>query len=511
MSSMDVINPTQQELKSFKKTSQIEEVAESEAQEQFSAELHRDSGFDVEVESEVKERKGSFSEPTKEYKVTILSGNVSTEVGGSDNKFYLTLIGDKGESEKHNIVFEDKESESVQNLMKHKFPLEAKDVGIVKTVRVTHINEDNGLYRWHLGSVKVGHDDKKTTFRFNQWVEQHSGEFIIEITAKPKSIVDNHATWFTHDGQTDGEHGMTTLRSIKHMKRNTEVDSEAYKVLLRAEEIYNSEEFCAKKEKSREYLLEVNLMDDYFNQRMEELALDMAEREDERNRRGDCMEFERAGLSEEEQAKVRKLDETNNPCYAYLRAHGNMWQYDPAEYPPRYKARLYRRFDTFDKDHDGAMSINEVLQWADRMRFICFTDDSEIERVRTALDTYFTMYGLRNPGGLCRENWVEAHIAMTEATLERHRQNDPIPMKFMAASYFDVIDEDDNGTVDMEELKNMMNIFRVPEEAAYPFFEFADKDRNGVLEVDEMHQLFYRFWFTDYMNEELDGVFGYKY
>jgi len=495
---MDVINPTVQELKSFKKTNQIgEDVGESDAQEQYVAEVHRDSGFDSEVS-------------TIEYNVTIISGNVVTDTG-SDNKFYLTLIGDKGESDKHDIVFEEKESSSVQNLQKHKFPLEAKDVGTVKTIRITHVNEDNGLYRWHLGSIKIGSaGGKKMTFRLNQWLEQHSGEMIIEITAKPRSIVDDYEMSFKHDGQTDGEHELS-LRSIKHLKRNTDENSEAYKVLLRAEEIYNSEEFIAKKEKSREFLLEVNLMDDYFNQRMEELALDMAEREDERNRRGDLMEFERAGLPEEEQAKVRKLDETNNPCYAYLRANGNMWQYDPAEYPPRYKARLYRRFDTFDKDHDGAMSINEVLQWADRMRFICFTDESEIERVRTALDTYFTMYGLRNPGGLCRENWVEAHIVMGEATKERIKNGDPIPMKFMAESYFDVIDEDDDGTVDMQELKDMMNIFRVPEEAAYPFFEFADTDRNGVLEVDEMHELFYRFWFTDYMNEELDGVFGYKY
>ena len=84
-------------------------------------------------------------------------------------------------------------------------------------------------------------------------------------------------------------------------------------------------------------------MDDYFEERLEEMAIDIAEREDERT--GDLMQFERAGLPAAEQAKIRKFDETNNPCYAYLREHGNMWQYDPTKYNPRYKGNFYVHFD----------------------------------------------------------------------------------------------------------------------------------------------------------------------
>ena len=114
-----------------------------------------------------------------------------------------------------------------------------------------------------------------------------------------------------------------------------------------------------------------------------------------------------------------------------------------------FTGRLYRRFDTFDKDSDGVMTLKEVECWADRMRSVCKTDDDEIKSVREALRCYFTMYGLGGDG-LCRENWVEAHVTMGAAAKERAKNNDPIPMVFMANTYFDVIDEDDNGILNMQ-------------------------------------------------------------
>jgi len=240
---------------------------------------------------------------------------------------------------------------------------------------------------------------------------------------------------------------------------------------------------------------------------MEEMAKDMAEREQERTQ--EFMQYERAGLSEEERKLIPKLDETNNLCYKYLRDHGNNWQYNPEAVDPRMKSRLYRRFDTFDKDSDGRMTLDEVLSWADRMKSLCETNDEEVETVRNALRTYFSNYGL-NEDGLHRENWVEAHITMKETAEERKRQGDTSLMEMLADAYFDVIDENDDGKISLPELKKMMNVFRVPEEAAYPFFEKADIDLDGSLVRQEMHNLFYRFWFGKY-DSDLDGIFAYKY
>jgi len=456
---------------------------------------HRDSGFDAGAEMK-----------TKTYTVTIISDKVNTDAA-TDNSFYLTITGDKGTSSQKKLLFEEIDQKEKKQYQRHKLQLEAEDVGRPKKVKVEYDNNDNGTYRWYLGTVKIDDGKDKILFRFNQWIDQYSGLMTIEISEREKSIVDNWTMDFKGDGVRDSM-SMSGLRSIKHQKKGLDEDSAAFKLLSRAEEIQNDMKFIEMKEKHREYLLSTNLMDDYFEERLEEMAIDIAEREDELV--GDLMQFERAGLSKKEQAKIPKLDETNNPCYAYLRSHGNMWKYDPTKYEPRYKARLYRRFDTFDKDSDGFMLLSEVLLWADRMRSICDTDEMEVENVRNALDTYFSMYGLRMPGGLHRENWCEAHITMGEASKERMKQGDPIPMKYLAKSYFDVIDEDDNGVLNMQELRNMMNVFRVPEESAYTFFERADADKNGLLEMEEMHKLFWAFWFEEY-DETMDNIFAYKY
>jgi len=134
-------------------------------------------------------------------------------------------------------------------------------------------------------------------------------------------------------------------------------------------------------------------MDENYKERMEELEEDKAAREQEWC--DDMMQYERAGLCPEEQSLIPKLDQFNNVSYKYLRDHGNDWQYDPEEPHPKLKNRLYRRFDTFDKDSDGIMTITEVLYWADRMKTLCQANEDDIEKVRDALRAFFKACGLK--------------------------------------------------------------------------------------------------------------------
>ena len=94
------------------------------------------------------------------------------------------------------------------------------------------------------------------------------------------------------------------------------------------------------------------------------------------------------------------------------------------------------------------LSIFFLKVWA-RKRIRDFHINHQVESIRDALRCYFTMYGLGGDG-LCRENWVEAHQTMGAAAQERAKNKDPIPMVFMANAYFDVIDEDDNGILNMQ-------------------------------------------------------------
>lgn len=260
--------------------------------------------------------------------------------------------------------------------------------------------------------------------------------------------------------------------------------------------------------KSLAYLQKIG-MDDGFADRLKELEEDKAEREDEWL--DDMMQYERAGLDEEEieELGIPKLDEFNNESYKYLRGIGCDYEYDPEECHPKLKNRLYRRFDTFDKDSDGIMTIDEVLYWADRMKTLCKANEEEVECVRNAIRVFFKACGL-NKEGLHRENWVEANQVFAEAERQRKKRGEQSIVALLGNAYYDVLDEDGDNLVSLPELKRMMNVFRVPEEAAYTFFEHADVDGNGELEREEMHALFHKFWLEKY-NPELDGIYAYKY
>jgi len=223
----------------------------------------------------------------------------------------------------------------------------------------------------------------------------------------------------------------------------------------------------------------------------------------------DLVQYERAGCSAERQKEIPKLDETNNIAYAYLRAHGNHWQYHPDQVHNKLKKRLYRRFDTFDKNTDNVMSIKEVLWWADRMKSVVGASDYEIEEVRGALRIFFEACGV-DEHGLHRENWVEANQALAEAENERRKRGQESLVALLGNAYYDVLDVDNNGLVSMEELRTMMNVFHVPEDSAFAFFKHADVDGNGFLHREEMHKMFIKFWLTPY-DAKYDGIYGYQY
>ena len=203
------------------------------------------------------------------------------------------------------------------------------------------------------------------------------------------------------------------------------------------------------------------------------------------------------------------LDETNNESYAYLRSVGNTWKFDVSKVHQSMQKRLYKRFDTFDKDHDQILPMPEVLFRADRMKQLCNATDEQVESMRSAIRIFFGAKGVTIEG-LKREDWVEANRTFAEAEFERKRRGEPSIVALLGNAYFDVLDEDNDGTVNFSELEVMMKAFSVPIEAAHTFFEKADVNGDGKLQREEMHKLFIKFWLEDY-NPHYDGIYAYKY
>ena len=203
------------------------------------------------------------------------------------------------------------------------------------------------------------------------------------------------------------------------------------------------------------------------------------------------------------------LNAENHKSYRYLASIGSTWKYNAEEVHPKLVERLYKRFDTFDLNTDGVMQMKELLYWPERVKKFVNTTDEQIEGMRSAIQKFFGAVGVSEEG-LKREDWVEGNQVFAEAERERKIRGEPSLVALLGNSYFDVLDGDGSGTVSLEELKIMMNVFEVPEEAAYTFFQKADTNYSGKLEREEMHRLFTKFWLEEY-NPEYDGIYAYKY
>ena len=97
-----------------------------------------------------------------------------------------------------------------------------------------------------------------------------------------------------------------------------------------------------------------------------------------------------------------------------------------------------------------------------------------------------------------------------EAERQRKIRGEETYVAILGNAYFDVLDEDNDGTISLDELKTMMRAFQVPQEAAYTFFDAADVDKSGTLEREEMHDLFHKFWLEKY-DPQYDAIYAYKY
>ena len=155
------------------------------------------------------------------------------------------------------------------------------------------------------------------------------------------------------------------------------------------------------------------------------------------------------------------------------------------------------------------MELGELLVWADRMRHLCNATDEEVEKMRSAIKTFFSGHSVSEKG-LPREDWIESNRLFAECEKERNKRGEQTYIALLGNAYFDVLDKDNDGIVNFDEVETMMKAFAVPPVAAHTFFEKADVNGDGKLQREEMHKLFSKFWLEEY-NAHYDGIYAYKY
>ncbi len=173
-------------------------------------------------------------------------------------------------------------------------------------------------------------------------------------------------------------------------------------------------------------------------------------------------------------------------------------------------AKLERRFELLDADEDGYITAADYDLAAARVceAFDFAEDSAQYEKVHVIyLRLWVALSRRLDPqaaGRISRPQFVAASTqVIVEAEEGYDRYIGPI-----AQTIFDLIDADDSGTLEVEELTTWFNAYGVCADDAQRAFKAVDRNGDGVLSVDEVQKAIREFYLSDDPNAAGNLIFG---
>ena len=171
-----------------------------------------------------------------------------------------------------------------------------------------------------------------------------------------------------------------------------------------------------------------------------------------------------------------------------------------------FQQRYLNIFDQADKDHDGVVTMSEVMLYAETCKQMTNRPDHEIEPLREVLREFFEEQGVTEEG--CkREDWLDNLSVFVTKELERLEKGVPTLSQKVLDTFFGLIDLNDDKTLSPDEFAIFAKVFEWPEAIVAPFFKFADVNKNGKLEWNEFYDAVIRFWYK-VEEGDIDNLYG---
>lgn len=174
------------------------------------------------------------------------------------------------------------------------------------------------------------------------------------------------------------------------------------------------------------------------------------------------------------------------------------------------RSKLDRRFELLDADGDGVITAADYdMAAASVCRAFDFAEDSpQYERVHVIYLRLWVALSrkadARESGRVTREQFVQS---CAESIVEPARGYDRI-IRPVAQTIFDLIDDDDSGTLEVEELANWANAYGVCADDAERAFRALDRNGDGVLDLEEIQQALREFYTSDDPDAPGNHIFG---
>ncbi|HZU57703.1 MAG TPA: hypothetical protein VFA06_17660 [Actinocrinis sp.] len=174
------------------------------------------------------------------------------------------------------------------------------------------------------------------------------------------------------------------------------------------------------------------------------------------------------------------------------------------------RAKLERRFELLDMDGDGYITANDYdVAAASVCRAFDFAKDSpQYEKVHVIYLRLWVALSRRmdqqQTGMISRQQFVSSCArSIVEAEEGYDRIIGPI-----ALTIFDLIDADDSGTLDIEELTTWFNAYGVCADDAERAFKAVDRNRDGLLDANEVQNAIREFYTSDDPQAPGNLIFG---
>jgi Ca2+-binding EF-hand superfamily protein len=174
------------------------------------------------------------------------------------------------------------------------------------------------------------------------------------------------------------------------------------------------------------------------------------------------------------------------------------------------RAKLERRFELLDMDGDGYITANDYdVAAANVCSAFDFAKDSpQYEKVHVIYLRLWVALSRRmdeqQTGRISREQFIASCArVIVEAEEGYDRIIGPI-----ALTIFDLIDADESGTLDIEELSTWFNAYGVCADDAQRAFKAVDRNGDGLLDANEVQKAIREFYTSDDPQAPGNLIFG---
>ena len=172
--------------------------------------------------------------------------------------------------------------------------------------------------------------------------------------------------------------------------------------------------------------------------------------------------------------------------------------------------RIGEMFKLLDVDKDGYVTREDYQVTLKRMEDEAKPDPKLLAIYRDCVEESCVALGLTQGKRFTKEEFLKAAATFSEGELARKKRGEKILLDKVQHAFYDVIDTNHDGFVRLDEYKLAMKINGLDHEMAEAAFKVIDKNQNGKIERQELIEQQLNFWCT-IDHKESQGMLGERF